>query len=334
MRALVCLVSGHGLTILTPFWGCPSSLHDSGSLPPPVPNFPFEKQRKGGISQLRIGGPPDTTTAGTSHIWAVGRPAWSGGGGLGSPRHAFPAHSHHRLPLPGSQPARGPPLCSPCTEPGGSSFTMTSGLHCVLLPQPASGRTRGLPCSQPGGTSPLLLTSPRPDCQEAGNAGAPVVSQESSRRQTRRRDSGRPAALQGQHRASCTAPAAATTAGLWRGRHTSAAVPSLCSQGSPPSRHSPSALPAPPPGPVHQLLPLGERPPQISEPGRCKPSPRCHPFVVPSSPSHLKVQPLRPPRCAGLSIPLTCELQDHRPACHTQNTAHTRPPLRKQLFQE
>lgn len=65
-----------------------------------------------------------------------------------------------------------------------------------------------------------------------------------------------------------------------------------------------------------------------------KPSLRCHPFVVPSSPSHLKVQPLRPPRCAGLSIPLTCELQDHRPACHIQNTAHTRPPLRKQLFKE
>lgn len=162
MRALVCLVSGHGLTILTPFWGCPSSLHDSGSLPPPVPNFPFvrEAEERGNLTAEDWGPSRHHHSRNKSYLGSQTPCMERGGGGLGSPRHAFPAHSHHRLPLPGSQPARGPPLCSPCTEPGGSSFTMTSGLHCVLLPQPASGRTRGLPCSQPGGTSTTSAHEP------------------------------------------------------------------------------------------------------------------------------------------------------------------------------
>lgn len=139
------------------------------------------------------------------------------------------------------------------------------------------GLGRGLLCSWPGGADvgrrlpPLLFTSLRPHCQEAGNAGAHVVSQESSRRQTR---STRVGGLQ-PRRDSTVLPAHLLRPPPAPRVSGGAATPQLLSLPAGPvlpglptlTALSPSALPTPP-GPVHLLFPPGERPALISAPGR------------------------------------------------------------------
>lgn len=111
MRALVCLVSGHGLTILTPFWGCPSSLHDSGSLPPPVPNFPFvrEAEERGNLTAEDWGPSRHHHSRNKSYLGSR-TPCMERGGGSGLAEACIPSTQ------PPPAPPAGLPAC-PGTTP-------------------------------------------------------------------------------------------------------------------------------------------------------------------------------------------------------------------------
>lgn len=260
----------------------------------------------GGTPQLRTGAPPDVTHSrtasrlGRSDAPHVGGRLWDPHG-LGSQRHEF-QHAVTTISPCWAPSLPAPPLCSPCRAQG----TAPSRCWCRPCPWDKGAGSSSLLCVERrderpvggpwrGALPPLLLTSLRLDCQDAGNTGAHAVSQDSSRRPAWRcRDSavlpahsygGRrlPPSLKGPPRPSCCSC-------LWP-----------CAPGAPGALQPHRSLSLPmAPGPVPLLCPLRTCPPLISAPGCPQGFAQMPPFVVPSSPSHLKLHP------AGLLAPLVC----------------------------